>query len=76
MRWTAFNRLRSDRRKKKIIEKYRVTDDSSEDSKWAARLRYHSHFHLEPDDMSDEEFIKHKLALEFCLKERGELTYK
>ncbi len=67
-------RYRPFRYKKKLTDKYRITDQSSEDSKWSARLRFH--FNIEPDELTEEDFIKNVERLRFCLLERGELTIK
>lgn len=73
--WRSIGILNRLNRKKKLVDKYTITDDASEDSKWAARIFYYSNFQVDPDKLSDEDFIRIRLSLEFCLKERGEITY-
>ena len=55
---------------KKKLEGYRLTHNSSEESKWSARLRYH--FHIDPDQLTDEDFWQRVAELRFVMTETGQ----
>jgi hypothetical protein len=42
-------------------------------SKWAALLRYYSHFTLDPDKMDEDEFYKAVCQLQYSLKQTGQM---